>query len=257
MAPAFPNSDTIAISLRPTGSAVVCGPVCHRRRGRGPNEFARNADLCTWTNRCNREDALILSIVFRRKPLVLALLTLFIVFVAATLVLVAAGFHDQIGHADVALVLGSKVNADGTPSARLRARLDRTLELYQAGYFPTIIVSGGTKGADETAVMSGYLRAHGVPANHLIGDKSGANTFASAYDTEVIMHRLKFRSVFVVSQYFHLPRARLALERFGISPVYSAHAHYFELRDFYSSPRELAAYVRYYFRSYDFQKSAS
>ena len=32
---------------------------------------------------------------------------------AATLGLVAVGFHEEIGHADVALVLGSKVNADG------------------------------------------------------------------------------------------------------------------------------------------------
>ncbi|HEY3898357.1 MAG TPA: YdcF family protein [Chthoniobacter sp.] len=187
----------------------------------------------------------------RRKSVVLVILTLFGAWVVATLVLVAAGFHDQIAHADVALVLGSKVNADGTPSARLRARLDRTLELYQAGYFPTIIVSGGFKGADEAAVMGDYLRAHGVPPNRLIEDKSGVNTFASAHDTVIIMRRLKFRSVFVISQYFHLPRARLALERFGISPVYSAHAHYFELRDLYSSPRELAAYLQYYFRSYD------
>jgi uncharacterized SAM-binding protein YcdF (DUF218 family) len=73
----------------------------------------------------------------------------------------------------------------------------------------------------------------------------------------VIMHHLKSHSVFVVSQYFHLPRARLALERFGISPVYSAHAHFFEWRDLYSSPRELAGYVRYYLRSYDYPKPAN
>jgi vancomycin permeability regulator SanA len=188
--------------------------------------------------------------VFRRKYIVLALLALFIAFVAATLVLVAAGVHDQIGHADVALVLGSKVNADGTPSNRLRARLDRALELYQAGSFPMIIVSGGVKDADEAAVMGDYLRAHGVPANQIIEDKSGATTFASAHNTLIIMRRLNFHSVFVVSQYFHLPRARLALERFGISPIYSAHAHFFELRDLYSIPRELAGYLRYFFRSY-------
>jgi vancomycin permeability regulator SanA len=185
--------------------------------------------------------------VFQRKPLVLAFLTVIGAFVAATLLLVAAGLRDQIGHADVAMVLGSKVNADGTPSSRLRARLDRTLGLYQAGYFPTIIVSGG---ADEAVVMGDYLRAHGVPANHIVEDKTGVNTFASAHDTLIIMRHLKLHSVLVVSQYFHVPRALLALERFGINPVYSAHAQFFELRDLYSSPRELAGYIRYYFRSY-------
>ena len=105
-----------------------------------------------------------------------------------------------------------------------------------------IIVSGGNKGADEAEVMGDYLRAHGVPANRLIEDKSGVNTFASAHDTLAIMRHLKFHSVFVVSQYFHVPRARLALERFGNlrRGLHSAHAHYFEWRDLYSSPRELA-----------------
>ena len=191
-----------------------------------------------------------LFFVFRRKYLLFTLLALFAVFVIATLVLVVAGLRDDIGHADVGLVLGSKVNPDGTPSARLCARLDRTLELYQAGYFPRIIVSGGRQGANEAAVMRDYLVAHGVPPKNLIVDNTGINTFSSAYDTRQIMRQLKFESVFVVSQYFHIPRARLALERFGIARVYSSHAHFFELRDLYSCPREVAAYLSYLMRSY-------
>jgi len=195
--------------------------------------------------------------VFRRKNLLFALLALCALFVIATLVLVAAGLQDQIGHADVALVLGTKVNADGTPSACLRARLDRTLELYRDGDFPMIIVSGGRQGPEEAAVMRDYLIAHGVPPKALITDNSGINTFTSAFDTLLITRKLKFGSVFVISQYFHIPRARLALERFGISRIYSAHASIFELRDLYSCPRELAAYVSYYFRSYDVAKTAA
>jgi vancomycin permeability regulator SanA len=189
--------------------------------------------------------------VFRRKPLLITLLILGALFAIGTLVLVVAGLQEQLGHADVALVLGSKVNADGTPSARLRARLDRTAELYRAGYFPMIIVSGGREGASEAAVMRDYLLAHEIPAKALIVDNSGNSTIASARDTLLITRQLKFSSVFVISQYFHIPRARLALERFGISPVYFAHAHFFELRDLYSSPRELVAYFTYLFRSYE------
>jgi vancomycin permeability regulator SanA len=43
----------------------------------------------------------------------------------------------------LALVLGSKVEQEGTPSPRLRARLDRTLELFRDGWFAFIIASGG------------------------------------------------------------------------------------------------------------------
>ncbi|EDY18076.1 protein of unknown function DUF218 [Chthoniobacter flavus Ellin428] len=164
-----------------------------------------------------------------------------------TIVLVIAGLRDDLGHADVGLVLGSKVETNGTPSTRLRARLDRTLECYRAGYFPEIIVSGGIgkEGYDEAIVMRDYLVAHGLPGEHILLDNKGVTTFASARNTRDIAQQRNFHSVFVISQYFHLPRARLALHRFGFTTVYSAHAQYFELRDIYSAPRELFGYLSY------------
>jgi vancomycin permeability regulator SanA len=170
-----------------------------------------------------------------------------------TVILAVAGLHDHLGRADVGLVLGSKVQRDGTPSPRLRARLDRTLELYRAGYFPAVIVSGatGSEGYDEALVMRDYLVSHGIPAEHVIVDSGGTTTFASAQNAIQIARERRFESFFVVSQYFHLPRARLALQRFGVLTVYSAHARIFELRDIYSSPRELVGYVSYLFRRYD------
>ena len=174
-------------------------------------------------------------------------------FILGTTILVVAGLSDSIGTADIALVLGSKVELDGTPSPRLRARLDRTLELYRAGYFPAVIASGGTgkEGFDEASVMRDYLVAHGIPSDRVIVDSHGTTTFMSAKNTLDIARQRKLNSVFVVSQYFHLPRARLALKRLGISTVYSAHAHFFEGRDIYSSLRELLGYLSYLFRHYD------
>ena len=167
-----------------------------------------------------------------------------------TLILAVAGLRDDIGHADVGLVLGNKVDRDGTPSPRLRARLDRTLELYRAGYFPWVIASGGLgkEGYDEAVVMRDYLVAHGIPGERILADSKGDTTYASAQNTREILRQRKLASVLVVSQYFHIPRSRLALQRFGISPVYSAHAHWFEWRDIYSAPRELAGYLSYLFR---------
>jgi len=174
-------------------------------------------------------------------------------FVLGTLALMLAGLRDDIGKTDVALVLGNTVQPDGAPSPRLRTRLDKTLELYRAGYFPTIIASGGVgkEGYDEAAVMRDYLADHGVPRDHIIVDSAGATTFASARNTRQIAQRQHFASVFVVSQYFHVPRSRLALQRFGFATVRSAHANFFEARDLYSAPRELVGYVRYLFRHYD------
>lgn len=183
----------------------------------------------------------------------LCLLLFFGAFLLGTATLILSGLRDDLGPADVALVLGNTVQPDGQPSPRLQARLDKTLELYRAGYFPTIIASGGVgkEGYDEAVVMRDYLAEHGVPRDRILVDSAGATTFASARNTRRIAQEQHFTSVFVVSQYFHLPRSRLALHQQGFATVRSAHANYAEARDFYSVPRELIGYVRYLFRRSD------
>ena len=163
------------------------------------------------------------------------------------------GLQDDLHHADAALVLGNTVEPDGSPSPRLQARLDRTLELYRAGYFPMVIVSGGIgkEGYDEAAVMKKYLSARGIPEGVIIADNQGTTTYASAQTALRILRGEKLASVMVISQYFHIPRARIALKKSGISPVYSAHAHYFEARDIYSTVREVFGCIEYQFRRYD------
>lgn len=186
------------------------------------------------------------------KLILLALCSALAALVLGTGALITAGLRDHIGKADVALVLGSKVESDGTPSPRLRARLDRTVELYKAGYFPAIIASGGIgkEGYDEGSVMRDYLVSHGIPKECVIVDSKGMTTYMSARNTRDIARQRDFKTVFVISQYFHIPRARLALERFGIANVYSAHARFFEVRDVYSAPRELFGYLTYLCRNF-------
>ena len=170
----------------------------------------------------------------------------------ATGALVWDGLRDEVGQADVALVLGNTVHPDGTPSRRLAARLDRTLELYRSGYFPLILVSGGMgrEGHDEAVVMRDYLVQRGVPVEAILVDSEGLNTFASARKTKQLMKERGLSKALVITQYFHIPRSRLALRKFGIPTVYSAHARYFEGRDLYSIPREVAGMLTYTLRNY-------
>jgi len=173
-------------------------------------------------------------------------------YLFATIYLVTSGLDDVFGRADIALVLDSRVEPEGKPTPRLRARLDRTVELYRAGYLSQIIASGGTsaEGVNEAVVMRDYLVARGIPRENIIVDSNGDTTVASARNAANILRQRNGTGVFVVTQYFHVPRTRLALERFGVTPVFSAHAHWFEMRDLYSAPRELLAYIYYYYRSY-------
>ena len=172
-------------------------------------------------------------------------------FLFATIYLVASGLDDLFGQADIGLVLDSRVEAAGVPTPRLLARLNRTVELYRAGYFHQIIVSGGTsEGVNEAFVMRDYLIARGIPRANIIVDSHGDSTYESARNAAALIHQREGSTVFVVTQYFHVPRTRLALQRFGVGTVFSAHAHWFEARDLYSAPRELLAYLYYYYRSY-------
>jgi uncharacterized SAM-binding protein YcdF (DUF218 family) len=50
------------------------------------------------------------------------------------------------------------------------------------------------------------------------------------------MHSNNLKIALVATQYLHVPRMELALERNGIHVTGTAYAHYFEMRDFYSVP---------------------
>jgi len=174
------------------------------------------------------------------------LLLIAIFFIQASY-LVLDGLHDKLGSADAILVLGSKVKPDVVLSHRLKARLDRGYELYRDGLSHTIIVSGGTgkEGYSEAKVMAADLKSRGVPANDILLDEQGKNTWQSALSFK----RRGFRSVILVSQYFHLTRAKLAFKKVGIVTVYSAHARMRpELREIYSVPREVVAFYGYLLR---------
>lgn len=179
-----------------------------------------------------------------------AILAISAVILLAAGALIWDGLHDEIGTADLGVVLGNTVNTDSSPSPRLAARLDRTLQLYQQGAFPLVLVSGalGKEGHDEALVMRDYLTARGIPPAQVLVDSDGRTTFATAKNTEALMRLHRLHSVLVVSQYFHVPRVKLAMRRFGISTVYSAHAYHFEIRDLYSISRELAGYLTYIFK---------
>ena len=155
------------------------------------------------------------------------------------------GLIEDSSKKDIALVLGNKVNEDGTPSARLVARLDRAITLYEEGRCTLIVVSGGTgrEGHDEAEVM-----ARNVPGEQVITDGEGVNTWKSAVNARRIANStgLSDPSIVAVSQYFHLPRCRLSLRRAGFSEVSSSYARFVELRDIYSIAREIPAYLRYF-----------
>ena len=190
------------------------------------------------------------SKVGKRRRLTRLVLLLIAALLVPAAFIVADGLTDHIRRSDVAVVLGNKVEPDGRPSPMLQARLEETLKLYRQGLFPTVMVSGGLgrEGYDEAAVMKAWLVARGVPAAAIIADNQGRNSWATARNASALMRARGWRSCLVVTQYFHISRSRLALHRQGVRNIASAHARYFDVRDFWSIPREVAGYAVYLVR---------
>ncbi len=174
-------------------------------------------------------------------------------FLLAALGIAADGWHDQPAPADVAIVLGARVERSGEPGPSLRSRLEKARELYEAELFEHVIVSGGLgrEGHDEALVMRAYLVERGLPEEQIYVDSAGLNTYATARHAAAIMEDEGFESALIVSQFFHLPRARLALERFGVSEIHTARADLVRWQDPYYVAREVVAYVTYCFRAYE------
>lgn len=154
------------------------------------------------------------------------------------------GSIDRGEKADIAVVLGSKVNEDGTLSERLKKRLECGLNLYKSGRIKKIIVSGGLgkEGYYEGDKMKDFLLENGVASDLIIVDNIGNNTIATVNNTIKIKDSLKLESIIVVSQYFHLTRTKMLFRKKGFTNISSVSPNYFEFRDLYSLLREFVAY---------------
>jgi vancomycin permeability regulator SanA len=126
--------------------------------------------------------------------------------------------ESEVPAAPVALVLGAKVKPDGTPSAFLSARLDLAKRLYDAGRIETIIASGGHVAIehDEQMVMRNYLIKAGVPAERVIADPGGFDTYQSCLRARKIYGLSR---LLMVTQSYHLPRAVATCRALGVDAI--------------------------------------
>ena len=175
-------------------------------------------------------------------------------FIVHTAIAVMIGTRDDIAPVDTIVVFGNKVEATGVPSRRLKARLDRAMALYEDGIAPCIIVSGGfgKEGHDESLVMRNYLIGKDVPESSILMDHDGNNSYLTAKNCAAMMQRQSSTSAILVTQYYHIPRARMAFRRCGIADLGHACARMGpETREPLALAREFCAYYYYLLRSYE------
>ena len=181
-----------------------------------------------------------------KRSLKISIRFLTIFFLIHEIIIVSDGLIDDDHlNARVGVILGSKVNENGSLSKRLKARLDKGLALYRNGKIQELYVSGGLgkEGFYAGTVMKNYLILNGVNSEAIKVDDYGINTrntalnFARDYPSET--------SVTIVTQYFHITRCKLAFKQVGVDQVQGVHPDFFESRDLISIVREFFGFYKY------------
>lgn len=159
------------------------------------------------------------------------------------------GLYDYKGSADIAIVLGNKVESDSSLSPVLRGRVDKALLLYRQGRVHKVMVSGGKGTGDrrvpEGLAMKRYLVQKGIPSADIIEDNDGENTYYTAKDFKSVNDSLHCSSVIVVSTFYHITRCKYIFRKLGIRNVHGASSDVFYANDFLGLPREFLAFYKY------------
>lgn len=131
---------------------------------------------------------------------------------------------DTDREADYIIVLGAGVNGS-TPSLSLRNRLDAALDYLEQHQQTTAIVSGGQgPGEDisEAQCMYNWLKEHGISDNRIIMEPHATSTDENLRYSMDILNELtdsEDQVIGIVSSEYHLHRAKLMAQRYGIDAV--------------------------------------
>jgi len=126
---------------------------------------------------------------------------------------------DEARAADVIVALGA-AEYNGRPSPVLRARLNHALELWRQGYAPRIMTTGGAGGDPrytEGIVGRDYLVQQGVPSEQIIVEEESESTVQTLIAAGEIMRRMGLKSAILVSDGYHIFRAKRIMERAGMT----------------------------------------
>lgn len=141
-------------------------------------------------------------------------------------IVVAVAVHaarDEATGADAITVLGA-AQYNGRPSPVFRARLDHAAALYQRGFAPVVLVTGGVGPRDtlsEANVGRDYLVRLGLPGEAVVPLAGGDDTYASLDQVRRWFKGRDSRRVLLVSDGFHMLRLQIIARRLGLVPYTS------------------------------------
>ena len=159
---------------------------------------------------------------------------------------------------DVAIVLGARLRQGGQPTATLERRTRRGVDLLHRGLAGQLILTGGGDGVRaEAEAMAEIALREGIGPERIHCDPLAKDTLENAMNAITIARSKGWESGVVVTDTYHLPRARMAFHRLGW-PVSGSGvgADAWSLRHLIPSIREMAALPAYVIRLERARRSA-
>lgn len=137
---------------------------------------------------------------------------------------------DETQKADVAIVLGAAVE-DNAPTPVFRERINHGIWLYENGFVPYLIFTGGIGAGDslsEAYVAKEYAISLGVPEDVIFIEERSLITEENMENAKVIMDEKGLKNALIVSDPLHMKRSMVMAEDYGITA--------------YSSPTQTSMY---------------
>jgi uncharacterized SAM-binding protein YcdF (DUF218 family) len=159
------------------------------------------------------------------KPLTVSIVAALIIYIVYQFVsLRSQNYLTNVGHTDCIVILGAAVWPGGVPSLVLRDRISRAAELYHEGVADKIICSGGvgTYPPAEAVVEKQFLIKAGVAENDIIMEASSTSTSEQAVLIKEICDREEFKSIALVTSFYHERRANQLFESAGFTNIADA-----------------------------------
>jgi uncharacterized SAM-binding protein YcdF (DUF218 family) len=160
------------------------------------------------------------------QPISTILIVSIIIYLSLAFVVGNRAEIDTKKRSDVILILGARSYIDKKYNPCLEARVAHAVDLYKQGYASKIIVSGGNDIEDnvnEAETMKEIAIEKGVKTSDVLMEKSATSTYENFLFSQEIITTNKLKSVIIVTEPFHMPRASLIADKlqytYTISPT--------------------------------------
>lgn len=152
----------------------------------------------------------------------------FIIAIALWCVVVATtiwsyGTRDDAVKSDCIIVLGAAVE-ENNPSPVFAERIRHGIHLYETGYAPKIIFTGGYgefQKYSESGIAAFVAAQRGVSANDILTEEKSRTTRQNLSEAAHIMKTHNLKSAIIVSDPLHMKRAMMMADDLGMETVSS------------------------------------